>query len=137
MVLLCPYAQATGYEGTGRLFRKLAGRLAEKQYPVGINAPDGQQLFPGATVVTDGLKEIFENFSQYRAVIGIRSGLLDLAVFAGCTVSALYPPGYDLTGFYDLRQAAACVQRSGQLFQYELTGDPDRDLAAIMAGTGL
>lgn len=149
-ILLCPFAQAVCDKDAGPFFRKLAKRLAAKQYQVEVNAPDGQLLLPGVRVVSYRLEEMLAKMGSYEAVIGIRSGLLDLAVFAGCRVGALYPAAYGLIRFYDLRQAAACVQECRQesgrvrdrlhkekedtgreLFQYELTGDMEQDLSAV------
>ncbi len=155
-ILLCPYAQAVSDQHTKPFFRELAKRLAQKRYQVEMNAPNGQQFLPGVRVVSDSLDQMFEKLHSYQAVIGIRSGLLDLAVFAGCRVGVLYPAGYELIHFYDLRHAALCVQERRQtssrsqdkfkneriddadqdLFQYEWTGDMERDLAAVIAWIG-
>lgn len=129
-VLLCPYAQAISYDQTKQLSELLARRLLAENYEVYVNAPQGRQLPAGTKAAYGSLKVWYENLGQYEAVIGIRSGLLDLAAFSGCRVAALYPPAYGLTAFYDLRQTG--MPGSG-IFQYELTGNMEDDIDAVAA----
>lgn len=128
-ILLCPFAQAMHYDETEYLFDKLAVKFKEKNYKVYMNAARGQMMQIDAERVHYDLMELYERFEEYETVIGIRSGVLDLAVFSGCRVIALYPPANELTGFYDLRYIN---EHKKNLFQYQLTGDMEWDLYAIM-----
>lgn len=129
-ILLCPYAQAIHYANTEQLFGRLAARLRAENYEVYINAPKGQQIAIDGKTMRISLKELYEQLGQYQAVIGIRSGLLDLAVFSGCRVTALYPPSYDLSAFYDLRHAGGDTRK---IFQYRLTDDIRKDIKMIVS----
>lgn len=129
-ILLCPFAQTMDYEKAEQLFCELAETLKADHYKVYVNVAEGQTIQTGALRVQAGLRELYESLWQYEAVIGIRSGLSDLAVFSGCKkVIALYPPAYELTAFYDLSQMHAGRQN---IFQYELTGNMQQDIQAVL-----
>ena len=128
-ILLCPFAQAMHYDRAQELFGQLAERFKAENYEVYVNAARGESLQIDAEWIHCGFMELYQKFGQYEAVIGIRSGILDLAAFSGCRVTALYPPAYDLAAFYDLRHTNGQKQ---DLYQYELTGDMERDIQAIM-----
>lgn len=131
-ILLCPFAQALKTEQTDRLFAGLAARLKAQHYQVYVNTTGKQQIHIGAVPVKYRLEELYQNISQYEAAIGIRSGILDLAAFAGCRVIALYPPASGMAAFYDIRHTG----RHGTC-QYGLTGDTRQDIDKVMAILGI
>lgn len=127
-VLLCPFAQALSYQSTDPLFAGLAARLKAQHYQVYVNAPEKQQIGIDAAPISCGLEELYQKFGQYEAVIGIRSGVLDLAALSGCRVIALYPPAGGMEVFYDIRHAG-----EDGVCQYQLTGSVRQDIEAVMA----
>lgn len=128
-ILLCPFAQAMHYDKTRQLFGRLAKRFGEENYKVYVNAAGGEDLQIDAEPVHCDLAQLYQTFGQYEAVIGIRSGILDLAAFSGCRVTALYPPAYELADFYDLRRTN--VQKQ-DIYEYRLTGEMKQDIQAVL-----
>lgn len=120
-VLLCPSARSVCYKQAGLLFLQLEQAIKSMGWQVDVNA----ELI--------GLQELCGQLRHFDCVIGMRSGLLDLAVFAPCRVVALYPPTGGMEQFYDLRHTNP---GHPQTFQYRLTGQMDTDLQAVLRMAG-
>ena len=121
-VLLCPSARSVCYQQAGPLFLQLEQELKSRGCQVDVNAE------------CIGLQELCGQLRHSDCVIGMRSGLLDLAVFAPCRVVALYPPTGDMDQLYDLRRTNP---GHPQTFQYRLTGQIDTDLQEVLRMTGV
>ena len=116
-VLLCPAAGLTEWKRYLPFFRELSGALRERGYWVIWN-DEGMPL--------DGF---VRRAGKMQWVIGIRSGLLDLAAVTGCRVLALYPKECRLIRFFDLRRMN---ENGSEIVQYRLREDGICDLERLL-----
>lgn len=118
-ILLCPDAQMLRWkerETFFETFRETAGRAG---YETDINRMGD----------SGGLDAFLDRCPEYVAVVGLRSGLLDLACAMGVFTVALYPPEYAAyMNFYNMEKMnprASCAQ-------YLLTGRVLYDVKQIL-----
>lgn len=94
-LLFCPDAQMMKWEEKNVFFDKLQQTAREAGYEISVNDQD----------VHWTLGEFFKKCNTYQAIIGLRSGLLDLAVYSGVRTIAIYPPDYKkYMSFYDIKK---------------------------------
>lgn len=128
-VLLCSDAQSVFYAQAEPFFQQLAEEFKDRGWQVFINAKKGRVAAIQAIPVRDGLKALCAKLGQFQCVIGLRSGLLDLAAFTPCKVIALYPPACDMGRFYDLHHTNPVKK---EIYQYQLTDDRGTDIGAVL-----
>lgn len=132
-IIICPEAQVIDGEETEILVSRLGSCFREKGYQVYINTTLNKSLNTNNDFdyVNWTLDEFFVNAHQCAAVIGTRSGILDLAAFANTTVIALYPSDYDtdLMRFFDLQSTNPSNK---SLYQYRLSANVEQDLKTII-----
>ncbi len=128
-VLLCPDAQSVFYEQAKPFFQQLAKEFEGRGWQVFVNVERGHRAAIQAIPVRGGFQTLCKKMQQLHCVIGLRSGLLDLAAFAPCKVIALYPPACGMDKFYDLRHTNPAKK---EVYQYRLTDDRSADIDAVL-----
>ncbi|MDE7430895.1 MAG: hypothetical protein K2N34_03125, partial [Lachnospiraceae bacterium] len=92
VIILNPYANTIFGEVPDDFWRYLAARLCEDGYSVYTDCGKGdKEVVPGTKAITVSLKELNYICKHIEGYIGLRSGLLDYILFAGCKVIAIYP----------------------------------------------
>lgn len=81
-ILLCPDAQLLSWKEKHSFFQLFQENAQRNGYETVINSPNSD----------GGLGEFYDRCPEYTAVVGMRSGLLDLAANSGTFTIALYPP---------------------------------------------
>ena len=117
-ILLCPSAAVTEWRPYQGLFRQLCGIFSQRGLEVSVN----DETVP--------LDECARRMRRADCVIGMRSGLLDLAALAGAPAIALYPPDSRLMRYFDLRRMNEHNPRTAQ---YRLRGSATEDIRGILA----
>lgn len=128
-ILICSFAQSIEQKEVGSMLQMLVVRLLDQGYEILINGFDKQFQAYHVTFVDWELDKMYRNCIYLYSVIGIRSGILDLAAFSGTKVIAIYPEKYELVDFYDLE---AMVNRNGNIFQYVMSGNIDQDVEKVL-----
>lgn len=128
-VLLCPDAQSVFYKHAQSFFRQLAKELGDRGWQVFVNENKGRRAAVPAVPVCGGFQSLCEKLGQFQCVIGLRSGLLDLAAFAPCRVIALYPPACNMDRFYDLHDTNP---EKKNIYQYQFTDHISADMNAVL-----
>lgn len=128
-VLLCPDAQSVCYAQAQPLFRQLAKAFKDRGWKVFVNIKPGRKTAVRAIPIYCGFRELCEKLGQFQCVVGLRSGILDLAAFAPCGVIALYPPACGMERFFDLHDMNPAKK---DIYQYQLTGDRILDTDAVL-----
>lgn len=72
---------------------------------------------------------IVEESNTFKAVVGVRSGLLDLLALCGCNVIAIYPQDYRLIHYFSLKNNDLVQQK---VFDYVLSGNSEDDVESIL-----
>lgn len=129
-VMLCPFAQVMNIPKIEQYMELLAEGFLKAGYVVYINEMWHGILDNRIKQVRWGLDVFFEKCFEIECVIGIRSGLLDLAVCTSAAVVALYPKGSGLNQFYDLNLMDPEKKNN---FQYILTNDLQKDVEEILS----
>ena len=106
-------------------FRHLINELITNGYDVFINEDIHELQNPNTTILHWSLDELFKNCNTFHSVIGLRSGLLDLAAFTNCRVIAIYPTDHEMFHFFDIRKTNP---ENKHVFQYMLTGNTQNDI---------
>lgn len=92
VIILNPYANTIFGEVSGDFWKHLASRLSEKGYSVYTDCGRGdKEAIPETKAITASLTELYYICKHIEGYIGLRSGLLDYVLFAGCKVIAIYP----------------------------------------------
>lgn len=92
VIILNPYANTIFGEISGDFWKHLASRLSEKGYSVYTDCGRGdKEAISGTKTITASLIELNYICKHIEGYIGLRSGLLDYVLFAGCKVIAIYP----------------------------------------------
>ncbi len=125
--LLCPFAQVLETVQIKAYMDALAEWLLNSGYEVYANGA-WSGMSEKIRVVYWELDRFFHNCFAIELVIGIRSGLLDLAACSSATVVALYPRGSSCSQYYDIRRIFPEKKNN---YQYILTDDQDKDCKAI------
>ena len=128
-ILICPSAQVIDGTDLIRYFRILIKELIKKDYEIFINEDIQELKIPNTTTLHWSLDELFRNCNDFHSVIGLRSGLLDLAAFTDCKVIAIYPSRNEMFHFYDITKTNP---ENKNVFQYMLTGNTQNDIANIL-----
>lgn len=126
--MLCPYAQVMEMPQTEAYMDLLADWLFQSGYEVYANGAWGG-MSGNIRVVHWELDRFFQNCFAMELVIGVRSGLLDLAACTSASVVALYPKGSSCSRYYDIRRIFPEKKNN---YQYILTDDKNKDLEAIV-----
>lgn len=116
-IMLCPSAVVTEWKPYQRLFRRLAKMLSQNR----IKVYENKASMP--------LYEFANLASRMDCVIGMRSGLLDLAALIGCRVIALYPDDSAMMNYFDLRKMN---ERNHKIVQYRMSGSMTEDIRQIL-----
>lgn len=116
-ILLCPSAVVTEWKPYRRLFKKLSKILSRN----GIKVCENNETIP--------LNEFAYLACRTDCVIGMRSGLLDLAALMGCRVLALYPADSTMMNYFDLRKMNG---HNHKIVQYRLSGSIAEDIRQIL-----
>lgn len=122
-VLLCPAAAIIEWKNYESFFVKLAAKLAQENISVYINDMKNSEISEKKP-----LEEFIYFTGEMDCVVGIRSGLLDLAAAAGCGVLALYPKEYELRRYFDLCKMNPYNQK---IMECELSDDLEKDAEEI------
>lgn len=117
-IMLCPAAVVTEWKSCREMFDKLAETLSRS----GCRVYENKESVP--------LDECVRLMRRMDCVIGMRSGLLDLAALAGCPVIALYPPENRMMRYFDLGRMN---EHNPGIAQYRLSGETERDIRQILA----
>lgn len=129
-VMLCPSAQIMEIAEIGQYMSLLAERFLKEGYEVYANEAWAGMHGGRIKTVRWDLDVFFKNCFEIERIIGIRSGLLDLAACTSAAVIALYPKGSSLSRFYDLQQI---YPEKKENYQYILTDDMQGDIEAILS----
>lgn len=116
-IMLCPSAIVTEWKPYQRLFRRLAKVLSQS----GVKVYENKESMP--------LYEFASLASHMDCVIGMRSGLLDLAALMGCHVIALYPADSMMMDYFDLRKMN---KHNHKIVQYRMSGSIADDIRQIL-----
>lgn len=116
-ILLCPSAEVMDWKPYVKFFKRLSAVLQRSE----INVFENKENMP--------LDEFVHFALQMDYVIGIRSGLLDLASLAGCPVIALYPAESKMMRYFDLQKMN---ENNTGIVQYRLSGDMKKDIGHLM-----
>ena len=116
-IMLCPSAVVTEWKPYQRLFERLSKILSQS----GIKVYENKESMP--------LIEFAYLASQMDCVIGLRSGLLDLAALVGCRVIALYPADSKMMKYFDLRKMN---EHNHKIMQYRMSGSMTEDIRQIL-----
>lgn len=118
-ILLCPDAQMMHWPEKNCFIQMLQAEVELRGYQVIINSP----------LCYKGLADFLDCCSEYVAIVGLRSGLLDLAANSGTFTVALYPPEYEAyMSFYDIEK----MNPNTSCAQYLLTDDMSYDVEQIL-----
>lgn len=115
-IILCPSAVVTEWKPYQRLFKRLVKVLTQN----GIKVYENKESMP--------LYEFASLASRIDCVIGMRSGLLDLAALMGCRVIALYPEDSMMMSYFDLRKMN---EHNHKIVQYRMSGSMTADIRQI------
>lgn len=131
--ILCPSAQVTSLERmSDELFETLADALGRQGYAVYTNLASSdteKKAVRGTEALRLALDELEEWITCDDCLIGVRSGLMDLAAYLGCRIVCLYPHNTKLKKFYSLDMLP---QTRSSYVEYELAGDITRDSETIL-----
>lgn len=130
-IVLSPFAKSVGQTAPD-IFQKLGQELIKCGYEILINrsAEDPKGVFPFPEI-TCSLMEALSFFRHCKCLVGYRSGLMDCAVFCGCTIIAVYPNQeagpefHDLAAMWDFPESS-CLKR------FVLGGNSSKDLACLL-----
>lgn len=126
-VFLSPFAAVTRWEPYLQLFRQLSITLTECGYKVFKNQDDNSAI--QGTCIKGNLDDFMGLAEQMDWVIGIRSGLLDLAALIGCRVIALYPREDKMTSYFDLQRMS---ERKEGIWQYRMLDNTKEDVRNLL-----
>lgn len=118
--LLFVSTSATLIDDKVDVIKEIVGQARQKGWNVESNEGEGAPYL--------SLVEVVKNSKRYKAVVGIRSGLLDLLALCGCKVIAIYPCGYNLVHYFSISKNNEDAQCS---FDYVLTGNTMSDIKEI------
>ena len=116
-IMLCPSAVVTEWKSYQSLFKRLEKTLSQS----GIKVYTNKESMP--------LNEFANLASHMDCVIGMRSGLLDLAALMGCRVVALYPADSTMMDYFDLRKMN---EHNHRIVQYRMSGSMTEDIRQIL-----
>lgn len=118
-ILICPDAQMLQWKEKEQFFKMLQEAAQQMGYETVVNISHNKI----------GLEVFFDHCIEYTAVIGMRSGLLDLAANAGSFTIALYPPEYaTYMHFYNIQK----MNPQTSCAQYLLTDQISYDVKQIL-----
>ena len=129
-VLLCPYARAAVLDEIG-IFTSLSKTLKKLGFMVLTNISDSsQEPVKGTKGVSCTLADVFSLVETGGYVVGARSGLLDLLVYAECKMVAIYPEENKYLEFFNLSQMP---QIKADVLQLKVSEDVQRDIETIIS----
>lgn len=118
-LLFCPDAQMISWKENTEFFEKLRKKAITAGYETFVNNQD----------IYWPLREFFEKCNEFQAIIGLRSGLLDLAAYSGVRTIAIYPPEYEkYMSFYDIKKMNPDTHGEQYLITGNFTKDSDKIL---------
>lgn len=126
-ILLCPEAQVIENEKIEEYFNSLIPLLKKENYICYMNVKNCK--IKDVISVYDTLDQFFNLADEMDCVLGVRSGILDLAAFTKSKIIALYPQNSKMGRFYDLH---ITNPENHRLFQYNLTENRTQDIENIM-----
>lgn len=128
-ILICPFAQSIEQKEIHQMLCMLIPKLLSQGYQVLVNGQDEQFEKYNVTFVEWTLETFLENCKYLYSVIGVRSGIMDLAAFAKTKVIAIYPEQYELFNYYDLKEL---VMGNENIYQYVMCEDVNLDVEKIL-----
>lgn len=132
-VLLCASAQVMEIKNIGKYMSYFAEYFTKEDCEVYANGMWEEMPTEKVKSVYWDLGSFFKNCFHIDTVIGVRSGLLDLAACTSAAVIALYPKkcaeGKGCSRFYDIKQIFPEKETN---HQYILTGDFSVDVEEIL-----
>lgn len=128
-VLICPMAQVTQGKEVMICLKKVIHQLSESGYEIYVNGRVKELEDMCAYTVEWNLEEFYLRCEDMHSVIGLRSGIMDLAAFTSCRVIALYPSDSVMMDFYDIKKMNP---EKTDVFQYILTGNISYDTQTII-----
>lgn len=126
-IILCPSANSID-QISEKFFMELASELTLQGYQVLTNTVNDDIAIQNTIRISCNLKYIPLIAEYCGCVIGLRSGILDLAALSTAMVIALYPVHSNLMSFYDIQS----VIKSEKLEQMVLTENMKSDVQKVI-----
>lgn len=128
-VILNPYALSIKPIDI-KLFDAIAEQLIKSGFTVLTNiSNDKQVIVKGTKALKCDLIEILHIANYCGYIIGLRSGFLDLMLFAKCKIVALYPADSIHVDFFDI----SVMDISKKFYQYKLIDNFNKDVQNILS----